>query len=116
MLPTGTLSFPKRFMEEHGRNNCEDFSRDAHQTSRDHRIPAGHARKSRSAAATARCDCRKILSGLLPFTENEMEFLNQVLDKGKITPELLTDDADMQDRIRRHPLLEWKAMNVRAYK
>ena len=61
-------------------------------------------------------DCRKILSGLLPFSENEMEFLDQVMDKGKIAPELLTDDADMQDRIRRHPLLEWKAMNVRAYK
>lgn len=61
-------------------------------------------------------DCRKILSGLLPFAENEMEFLDQLLDKGKIAPELLTDDTDMQDRIRRHPLLEWKAMNVRAYK
>ena len=61
-------------------------------------------------------DCRKILSGLLPFTKNEMEFLDQVLDKGKIAPELLTDDADMQDRIRRHPLLEWKAMNVREFK
>lgn len=45
-----------------------------------------------------------------------MEFLNQVLDKGKIAPELLTDDKDMQDRIRRHPLLEWKAMNVREFK
>jgi hypothetical protein len=45
-----------------------------------------------------------------------MEFLNQILDKGKIAPELLTDDADMQDRIRRHPLLEWKAMNVREFK
>ena len=61
-------------------------------------------------------DCRKILSGLLPFAENEMEFLEQVLDKGKIAPELLTDDADMQDRIRRHPLLEWKAMNVQEFK
>jgi len=61
-------------------------------------------------------DCRNFLSGLLPFTGNEMEFLDQVLDKGKIAPELLTDDADLQDRIRRHPLLEWKAMNVRTYK
>ena len=61
-------------------------------------------------------DCRNFLAGLLPFTENEMEFLNQVLDKGKLAPELLTDAADMQDRIRRHPLLEWKAMNVREFK
>lgn len=61
-------------------------------------------------------DCRKFLFGLLPFTDSEMEFLNQILDKGKISPELLTDDADLQDRIRRHPLLEWKAMNVREFK
>jgi hypothetical protein len=52
----------------------------------------------------------------LPFTEAEMEFLNRVLDKGVITPELLTADEDLQDRIKRHPLLEWKALNVRAYK
>ena len=45
-----------------------------------------------------------------------MEFLNQILDKGKIAPELLTDDTDLQDRIRRHPLLEWKAINVREFK
>lgn len=74
------------------------------------RIQKDHLGKSLVA------NCRKILSGLLPFTENEMEFLTQILDKGKIAPELLTDDADMQDRIRRHPLLEWKAMNVREFK
>lgn len=61
-------------------------------------------------------DCRNFLSGLLPFRDNEMEFLNQILDKGKIAPELLTEDIDMQERIRRHPLLEWKAMNVRKFK
>lgn len=61
-------------------------------------------------------DCRNFLSGLLPFMDNEMEFLNQILDKGKIAPELLTEDIDMQERIRRHPLLEWKAMNVRKFK
>jgi len=52
----------------------------------------------------------------LPFTVNEMEFLNLVLDKGEINPELLTADEDLQDRIGRHPLLEWKAVNVKAYK
>jgi hypothetical protein len=36
--------------------------------------------------------------------------------KGEINPELLTADEDLQDRIRRHPLLEWKALNVREYK
>jgi len=61
-------------------------------------------------------DCRNFMTGLLPFTVNEMEFFNLVLDGGEIKPLLLTDDTDLQDRIRRHPLLEWKAMNVRAYK
>lgn len=61
-------------------------------------------------------DCRNFLAGLLPFTVNEMEFLNLVLDKGEIAPELLTTDEVLQDRIRRHPLLEWKAVHVREYK
>jgi len=45
-----------------------------------------------------------------------MEFLNLVLDKGEINPELLTADEDLQDRIGRHPLLEWKAVNVREFR
>jgi len=49
-------------------------------------------------------DCRNFLSGLLPFTEAEMEFLNRVLDKGEIGPELLTDDKELQNRIKRNPL------------
>ena len=61
-------------------------------------------------------DCRNFLAGLLPFTEAEMEFLNRVLEKGEIAPELLTADEDLQDRIRRHPLLEWKAVNVREFR
>jgi predicted nucleotidyltransferase component of viral defense system len=61
-------------------------------------------------------DCRNFLAGLLPFTEAEMEFLNRVLEKGEIAPELLTADEDLQDRIRRHPLLEWKALNVREFR
>jgi hypothetical protein len=61
-------------------------------------------------------DCRNFLAGLLPFTKSEMEFLNLVLDEGEVTPELLTDDKDLQDRIRRHPLLEWKAVNVREFR
>ncbi|HAJ26304.1 MAG TPA: nucleotidyl transferase AbiEii/AbiGii toxin family protein [Syntrophus sp. (in: bacteria)] len=61
-------------------------------------------------------DCRNLLAALLPFTEAEMEFLNRVLDKGEIEPELLTDDVDLQNRIKKHPLLEWKAVNVREFK
>jgi len=52
----------------------------------------------------------------LPLTEAEMEFLDRLLDKGEVNPELLTANEDLQDRIRRHPLLEWKAVSVREYK
>jgi hypothetical protein len=52
----------------------------------------------------------------LPFAETEIEFLNRILDKGEIAPELLTTDAGLQDRIRKHPLLEWKAVNVREFR
>lgn len=61
-------------------------------------------------------DCRNLLSGLLPVTAAEQEFLDRILDKGEIAPELLTGDEALQDRIRRHPLLEWKAVNVREHK
>jgi hypothetical protein len=53
---------------------------------------------------------------VLPFTDAEKEFLNLLLDKGDIVPSLLTTDKDLQSRISRHPLLEWKALNVREHK
>jgi hypothetical protein len=45
-----------------------------------------------------------------------MEFLNQLLDRGEIDPSLLTSDENLAERIKKHPLIEWKAMNVRQYK
>ena len=61
-------------------------------------------------------ECRDSLSVVLPFTDSETEFLNLLLDKGEIIPSLLTSDKDLQKLINRHPLLEWKAINVREYK
>lgn len=61
-------------------------------------------------------ECRDRLSVVLPFTDSETEFLNLLLDRGAIVPSLLTSDKDLQERISRHPLLEWKAFNVRQYK
>jgi hypothetical protein len=45
-----------------------------------------------------------------------MEFLDRLLDEAEIQPSLLTSDQGLQERINRHPLLEWKALNVRQYK
>jgi predicted nucleotidyltransferase component of viral defense system len=61
-------------------------------------------------------DCREKLGAVLPFSEPEMEFLDRLLDEGVIKPSLLTPDKDLQERIGHHPLLEWKALNVRKHK
>jgi len=61
-------------------------------------------------------ECREHLGVVLPFAENEKEFLNHLLDLGEISAPLLTQDSEMADRINRHPLLRWKALNVQKYK
>ena len=61
-------------------------------------------------------ECKDALDVVLPLRDNETAFLNSILDDGEIQPELLTDDAAMSDRISSHPLLQWKAVNVRQYK
>jgi len=61
-------------------------------------------------------ETRAALADLLPFTEPESEFLDRILDHGEIAPDLVTTDADLADRVRRHPLLQWKALNVRRHK
>jgi hypothetical protein len=60
--------------------------------------------------------CREALEVVLPLSVSEMEFLDRLLDEGEIQPSLLTSDQGLQERINRHPLLEWKALNVRQYK
>ncbi len=61
-------------------------------------------------------ECRAALSALLPFTSAERDFLDSLLDEGEVRPELLTDDVELQGRIRAQPLLAWKAQNVREYR
>ena len=61
-------------------------------------------------------ECRKALSVVLPFTDAEREFLDLLLDKGKIDASILTDDAALQLRIQTQPMLEWKALNVRKHR
>jgi len=61
-------------------------------------------------------ECREAMKVVLPLSPGEMEFLDRLLDHGEILPSLLTSDEDMQGRIIRHPLLHWKALNVREHK
>jgi len=60
--------------------------------------------------------CRKAISVVLPLNDNEMEFIDQLLDYGKIVPGLLSSDLELQGRITSQPLLQWKALNVRRYR
>lgn len=60
--------------------------------------------------------CRESLSAVLPLAENELAFLDRLLDLGEINASLLTDDTDLQQLIERQPLLQWKALNVRKHR
>ena len=61
-------------------------------------------------------ECKDALSVVLPFSDAEREFLDLLLDRGKIDSTLLTSDTTLQKRIQSQPLLEWKAINVRRHK
>ena len=60
-------------------------------------------------------DCKDLLSIVLPLEANERAFLDDLNDRGEITPELLTEDVRLQDLVREHPGLRWKALNVRKH-
>jgi predicted nucleotidyltransferase component of viral defense system len=61
-------------------------------------------------------ECRRHLGVVLPLSDQEREFLDRLLDHGEIEPSLLTSDGEMVQRIRNHPLLQWKALNVRQHR
>ena len=56
--------------------------------------------------------CKDKLTSVLPLKPNEQEFLDLILDRGKIEPSLLTGDTDLQHRIASQPWLHWKVHNV----
>ena len=60
--------------------------------------------------------CRAGLGALLPLRDSERAFLDLLLDEGRLDSTLLTPDTALQERIRAHPLLEWKAQNVRHHR
>ena len=69
----------------------------------------------REWAANLLDECRRNIAGLLPLSAQEMDFLDRLLRCGEIEPSLLTSNGEMAERIKVHPLLQWKAMNVRQY-
>lgn len=67
-------------------------------------------------AAAMIAECRDRLGAVLPMSAEEIAFLDGILDHGEIRAELLTADDEIAERIRTHPLLQWKAVNVRQHK
>ena len=61
-------------------------------------------------------ECRTAMRLVLPLRSSELEFLERINGDGEIQPELLTTDAEMQNKIAVHPQLLWKAMNVKQHK
>jgi predicted nucleotidyltransferase component of viral defense system len=61
-------------------------------------------------------ECRERLAQVLPLDDNEREFLERILERGEIAPELVTQDTSLAERIATHPGLLWKTLNVRKHK
>lgn len=74
------------------------------------------AGKQRKWAERMLKECRRGLKKVLPLAREEKAFLDRLLDEGEIEPSLLTSDSAMIECIRSHPLLQWKALNVRQHK
>ncbi len=53
-------------------------------------------------------ECKDALGVILPFRKNEIEFLEQLQGHGEIRPELITNDLDLRERIKLHPLINWR--------
>lgn len=56
------------------------------------------------------------LAAVLPLADAERAFLDALLDLGEVRAEILTDDLALQERLRVHPALLWKAQNVREHR
>jgi predicted nucleotidyltransferase component of viral defense system len=56
------------------------------------------------------------LQRLLPLREAELEFLEILLEKAEIKPDLITKDGQQIEKINQQPMLQWKALNVRQFK
>ncbi len=60
--------------------------------------------------------CKQHLTKVISYTSNELDFLREILDEGKIKPELLTRDPSLIEAINKHPVLLWKCLNVQEHK
>lgn len=59
--------------------------------------------------------CRSGLGAVIPLSESETGFLDRLLDHGDIEPAMITDDSALAERLVNHPMIAWKAVNVRKH-
>jgi hypothetical protein len=57
--------------------------------------------------------CREKFAFLFDLTANEREFLNGVLERGEVNPDLLNVEPEIRARIGAMPMLAWKCLHVR---
>ncbi len=60
--------------------------------------------------------CTSAGKRLLVWKAREREFIDRLSDRGEIVAELITDAPATQALVREHPLLQWKALNVREFR
>lgn len=61
-------------------------------------------------------EIRTKLGKFFPLRENEVGFLEALLNFGEIKPELLTKKIDFQEKVKAHPAIHWVAYNVKRIK
>lgn len=57
-------------------------------------------------------ETKAALGAVLPLREDELAFLEALLARGELVPELLGLSGEIAERARLHPALRWKALNV----
>ncbi len=57
-------------------------------------------------------ECQDALAKLLPFQDNEIEFLERLQQEGEIAAELISNDNDFCKRVAQHPSLLWRAQKA----
>jgi len=60
--------------------------------------------------------CRERFAFLFNLTANEREFLDSVLDRGEIKPDLLDVAPEIRARIGAMPMLAWKCQHIRKHR
>ena len=59
--------------------------------------------------------CKTELAEVITLSENEHAFLTALNDRGEIKAALITQEPELIDLIQIHPVLLWKALNVKEH-